>query len=69
MKEQNPGLMAFDLLDAAVALAGILDSRIENNCVVVNYQFASELIRDMQVAAKRAADALVAAQLEEGGAQ
>lgn len=67
MKEPNLGLMAYNLLDAAVALAGILDQTIEENCVRVNYQWASKLIRDVQQAAKSAADELNFMHFEKGG--
>lgn len=59
--------MAYNLLDAATALAGILDQRIERNSVRVNYQYASELIRDVQVTAKSAADELLLMQEQKGG--
>ncbi|MDE7427558.1 MAG: hypothetical protein K2M79_07145 [Muribaculaceae bacterium] len=68
MKEnQNLSLMAYNLLDAATALAGILDQRIERNCVRVNYQYASELIRDVQISAKSAASELMFIHDEKGG--
>lgn len=67
MKEPNLSLMAYNLLNAATALAGILDQRIERNSINVNFTFASELIRDMQVAAKSAADELMLIHDEKGG--
>lgn len=66
MKDPKFGLMAYYLLDAATALAGILEQRIEKNCVRVNYQFASELIRDMQMTAKLVADELMLMEEEKG---
>ena len=69
MKESNLSLMAYNLLDAVTALAGILDQRIVNNCVMVNYQFASKLIRDAQMAAHTAADELAFIDSEKGGVQ
>lgn len=59
MKEMNFGLIAFNLLDAATALAGILDQTIERNCVTVGYQYAARLICEVQNAAKIAADELM----------
>ena len=58
MKETNLGLMAYNLLDAALSLAGILDQPVKGNYITVNYQYASELISSMQVVAKSAADEL-----------
>lgn len=58
MKETNLGLMAYNLLDAALSLAGILDQPVKGNCITVNYQYASELVSSMQVVAKSAADEL-----------
>ena len=68
MKETNLGLMAYNLLDAATALAGILDQPVKGNCITVNYQYASELVSSMQVVAKSAADELTFIE-EEGGVQ
>lgn len=59
MKETNLGLMAYNLLDAALSLAGILDQPVERRCIKVNYQFASELINAAQMAAKSAVDELL----------
>lgn len=59
MKETTIGLKALNLLDAALALAGILDQALEGNCIKVNYQYARELICSMQVVAKSAADELM----------
>ena len=68
MKETNLGLMAYNLLDAATALAGILDHTIEGNCIKVNYRYASQLITNVLMTAKTAADALTFIE-EEGGVQ
>lgn len=57
--KQNLGLMAYNLLDAVTALAGILDQTIERNCVTVGYQYAARLISEAQNAAKSAADELM----------
>ena len=58
MKESNLGLMAYNLLDAVTALAGILDQPIKGNCVRVNYQHAARLICNAQMTAKSAAEEL-----------
>lgn len=53
MKEkQNYLMMSYDLLATATALAGILDQQLKGNCIVVNFQLACELIRDVQVSAQ-----------------
>lgn len=67
MKDQNYSLMATHLLEAATALAGILDQAIERNCITVNFRYAAELIRDMQVAAGAAASELLFIHDEKGG--
>lgn len=60
MKEkQNYLMMSYDLLATATALAGILDQQLKGNCIVVNFQHACELIRDVQVSAQRVANELV----------
>lgn len=59
MKETTIGLLALNLLDAALSLAGILDQPVKGNCITVNYQYASELICSMQMVAKMAADELI----------
>lgn len=76
MKEPNLGLMAYNLLDTALALAGILDQTIEGKCIRVNYQFATQLITAVQMTAKSAADELLlirdekeVALAEKGGAE
>lgn len=69
MKEPNLGLLATDLLFAATALAGILDQPLEGNCVTVNYRYVTELIRDVQISAKLAANELLLMQYEKGGEQ
>ena len=51
--------MAYNLLDAVTALAGILDQSIEGKCIKVNYLFASRLIHDTQLTAKSVADELL----------
>ena len=66
MKETNLGLMAYDLLDAATALVGILDQGIESNCIKVNYRYASQLITNMLLSARAVADELTFIE-EEGG--
>lgn len=66
MKETNLGLMAYDLLDAATALAGILDQNVESNCIKVNYRYASQLITNMLLSARAVADELTFIE-EEGG--
>lgn len=66
MKETNLGLMAYDLLDAATALAGTLDQNVESNCIRVNYRYASQLITNMLLSARAAADELTFIE-EEGG--
>ena len=58
--------MAYDLLDAATALAGILDQTIEGNCIKVNYRYASQLITNVLLSARAAADELTFID-EEGG--
>lgn len=68
MKETNLGLMAYNLLDAALSLAGILDQTIEGNCIKVNYRYASQLITNVLMTAKTAADELTFIE-EEGGVQ
>ena len=67
MKESNLSLMAYNLLNAATALAGIIDQPVKGNLITVNFRFAAELIRDMQVTAKTAADELMFIQDEKGG--
>lgn len=67
MKEPNLSLMAYNLLNAATALAGILDQRIERNQITVNFCFVAELIRDVQVTAKSAADELMFIHEQKGG--
>ncbi|MBD5302378.1 MAG: hypothetical protein HDS16_05205 [Bacteroides sp.] len=67
MKELNLSLMAYNLLNAATALAGILDQRVEGNCIKLNFAYAVELVRDMQVTAKTAADELMSIHEEKGG--
>lgn len=69
MKDPNLSLMAYNLLNAATALAGILDQRIERNSINVNFDYAAELIRDVQVSAKAAADELMFIHDEKGGEQ
>lgn len=59
MKETTIGLLALNLLDAALSLAGILDRPVKGSCITVNYQSASELICSMQMVAKMAADELI----------
>ena len=59
MKETTIGLEALNLLDTALSLAGILDQPVKDSCITVNYQYASELICSMQMAAKMAADELI----------
>ena len=68
MKEPNLSLMAYNLLNAATALAGILDWRKEG-CVKVNFEYAVELIHAVQISAKVAADELMFIHYEEGGAK
>ena len=58
MKETTIGLLALNLLDTALALAGILDQPVKGKCIMLNYQYASELVCSMQMAAKSAADEL-----------
>lgn len=58
--------MAYNLLDAATALAGILDQSIESNCIKVNYRYASQLITNMLLSARAVADELTFIE-EEGG--
>ena len=49
----------YDLMYSALELADITDQPIaENGLIKVQYQFASELIRRVQQAAKRVADEL-----------
>ncbi|MDE7440881.1 MAG: hypothetical protein K2M69_01785 [Muribaculaceae bacterium] len=67
MKEPNLSLMAYDLLNAATALAGILNQRIERNQITVNFRYVAELIRDVQMAARAAADELMFIHEEKGG--
>lgn len=67
MKEPNLSLMAYDLLNAATALAGILDQRIERNQITVNFRYVAELIRNVQIAARTAADELMFIHEEKGG--
>ena len=67
MKEPSLSLMASNLLMAATALAGILDQTIERNCINVNFRYAAELIRDMQVTAQAAASELLFLHDEKGG--
>lgn len=67
MKEPNLSLMAYDLLNAATALAGILDQRIERNQITVNFRYVAELIRNVQIAARDAADELMFIHEEKGG--
>lgn len=59
--------MAYDLLNAATALAGILDQRIERNQITVNFRYVAELIRNVQIAARTAADELMFIHEEKGG--
>ena len=68
MKETNLGLMAYNLIDAALSLAGILDQTIEGNCIKVSYRYASQLIANVLMTAKTAADELTFSE-EEGGVQ
>ena len=67
MKEPNLSRMAYSLLDAATALAGILDQRIEGNCIKVNFAYAVELVRNMQLSAKSVADELMFIHEQKGG--
>lgn len=67
MKEPNLSLMAYDLLNTATALAGILDQRIERNQITVNFRYVAELIRNVQIAARTAADELMFIHEEKGG--
>lgn len=59
MKTNQLSLTAYNLLNAATALAGILDTTVEKNQVIVNFADTAELIRDVQVTAKAAADELM----------
>ncbi len=68
MKEPNLSLMAYNLLDAAVSLAGIIDQPIKGNCITVNFSFAAELIRNVQSTVKSAADELMLMHEMKGGA-
>lgn len=67
MKESNLGFLAYNLLNDATALAGILDQHIEDNCIRVNFSYAAELIRNAQISAKQAADELQTILAEKGG--
>ena len=67
MKEPNLSLMAYDLLNTATALAGILDQGIERNQITVNFRYVAELIRNVQIAARTAADELMFIHEEKGG--
>lgn len=67
MKEPNLSRMAYNLLDAATALAGILDQRVEGNCIKVNFAYAVELVRNMQLSAKSVADELMFIHEQKGG--
>lgn len=67
MKEPNLSRMAYNLLDAAAALAGILDQRVEGNCIKVNFAYAVELVRNMQLSAKSVADELMFIHEQKGG--
>ena len=58
MKETTIGLLALNLLDAALSLAGILDQPVKGNYITVNYQHVCRLVSSMQVVAKSAADEL-----------
>lgn len=69
MKEPNFGLMAYNLLEAATALAAILDQPIEGMCINVNRDFVSELIVRMQLNAKAVADELMFIHDEKGGVE
>lgn len=70
MKEQTPNyaLMAYNLLDAAVSLAGIIDQPLKGNLISVNFAYAAELIRNVQSTAKCAVDELMLLHDEKGGA-
>ncbi len=49
----------YNLMCSALGLANILDQRInEHGMITVSYQFASEIIHQLQQSAKRAADEL-----------
>ncbi|MDE7411566.1 MAG: hypothetical protein K2M94_05955 [Paramuribaculum sp.] len=69
MNENTLSQMAYNLLDAATALAGIIDQPLKGNCVTVNYQYASELIRNVQMSARSAASELMFINDEKGGAE
>ena len=59
MKEPNLSLLATDLLSTACALAGILDQQVENDSIRVNFAYAAELIRNVQVSATIVAEELL----------
>ena len=59
MKEKEIGFLATNLQDTALALASILDQPVEKGCIKVNFQFASQLVCWMKMAAKSAADELL----------